>query len=67
MKWIVKLSKYKRQVKVSIPGELSRLAGLHRSEYVKMDLDSKGKIIMEGFGERGNGKFKGGNDQVGVN
>ena len=58
-KWIAKLSKYKRQVRVSIPNELSRLAGLHRSEYVRMDLDSTGKIIMEGFGERGSGKFKG--------
>lgn len=56
--WKAKVTKYEGQVRVTIPKELSRLAGLHRYEYVKMSLGSTGRIIMEGFDETGNGKFK---------
>jgi len=67
MKWKAKVTKYKRQTRVTIPGELSRLAGLHRYEFVEMSLDSTGKIIMEAFDARGHRKVEGRIDQVGVN
>ena len=67
MKWDVKVNKYKGQVKVCIPKELSRLAGLHRYEYVQMGIDRSGNIIMEAFDARGNRKVKSRSDQVGVN
>jgi bifunctional DNA-binding transcriptional regulator/antitoxin component of YhaV-PrlF toxin-antitoxin module len=65
--WEVKVTKYKRQTRVTIPGELSRLTGLHRCEFVEMSMDSTGKIIMEAFDARGYRKVKSRSDQVGVN
>ncbi len=65
--WEVKVTKYKRQVRVTIPGELSRLAGIYKYEFVEMSLDSTGKIIMEAFDARGHRKVEGGIDQVGFN
>ena len=56
--WTAKLTKYKRQTKVVIPKSLASLAGLDRCKYVFMDLDSSGKIIMEGFDERRNRTVK---------
>jgi len=53
-KWRVKVSEYKNQFKVGIPLELVRLAGIRRSKYVEMSLDSTGKIIMEVFDAKNN-------------
>ena len=57
-KWRVKVSEYKNQFKVGIPLKLVRLAGIHRSKYVEMSLDSTGKIIMEAFDEKVPGKIE---------
>ncbi|GAH84038.1 unnamed protein product, partial [marine sediment metagenome] len=65
--WEVKVTKYKRQTRITIPGELSRLAGLQRYEFVEMSLDSKGKIIMEAFDARGHRKIEGRIDRVEFN
>jgi len=65
--WKAKVTKYKGQVKVGIPIELSRLAGLHRCEYVEMSLDRTGKIIIGAFDARGHRKVKSRSDQVGFN
>lgn len=61
------MSKYKRQVKVTIPKELARLAGIEKCEYVFMKLDRSGNIIMEAFDARGHRKVKSRSDPVGVN
>jgi len=66
-KWKVKISKYKGHIKVVIPGELSKLAILHRYEYLEMSLDKTGKIIMEAFDARGHRKVEGSIDKVGFN
>lgn len=57
-KWRVTVSEYKSQFKVGIPLELVRLAGIRRSKYVEMSLDSNGKIIMEAVDEKFPGKIK---------
>ncbi|GAI89220.1 unnamed protein product [marine sediment metagenome] len=67
MKWKVKVNRYKGQVKVCIPKELSRLARLQRCKYVQMDLDRTGNIIMEAFDAREHRKVEGRIDQVGFN
>lgn len=58
-KWRVKVGEYKGQFRVGIPLKLVRLAGIHRSRYVEMSLDSTGKIIMEAIDAKGNTKVKG--------
>lgn len=57
-KWKVTVSKYKRQIKVVIPMELARLAGIHKYKFVEMRLERSGKIIMEGFDESWNRKVE---------
>jgi len=39
-----------------IPVKLARLAGLNMCDYVYVDIDSRGKIILEGLHEKRIGK-----------